>query len=75
MGKIIIGEKFNKLTLLKRFRVKLKNHTPTYYGLYRCDCGEEKMMLIHNVRHNNTKSCGCDYVIGNKQKNARHKVN
>jgi len=76
MPSIQIGEKNNKLTLIKRFKVRLINHRPTYYGLYLCDCGQEKMLLIHNVRHNNTKSCGCDYQVSNKRTrkriNARH---
>ena len=68
------GEKFNKLTLIKKMKVKLVNHTPTYYGIYRCDCGNEKMILLHNVARGVTKSCGCNYLISNKRKrtNARH---
>ena len=66
------GEKFNKLTLIKKLKVKLVNHTPTYYGIYRCDCGMEKMILLHNVARGITKSCGCNYLISNKDKNRKN---
>jgi len=29
------------------------------YGLYRCECGNEKEILIKNVKYKLTKSCGC----------------
>jgi len=63
---ITIGEKFNKLTLLKRLQVKLVGHTRRYYGIFKCDCGEERMILLHNVARGVTKSCGCLYKISNK---------
>jgi hypothetical protein len=74
--KVQIGEKFGKLTLLKKLPVKLKGFNYRYYGLYLCDCGMEKMILIHNVAHGTTSSCGCNYKESNKGKrNARHKIN
>jgi len=64
--KIKINQKFNQLTLIKRFDVRLIKMLPTYYGLYKCDCGNEKMLLVHNVSSGKTKSCGCLYKISNK---------
>ena len=64
--KVNIGDKHNNLTLLKRFDVRFVNHQYTYYGLYKCDCGNIKMLLIHNVSAGKTKSCGCLYKISNK---------
>ena len=61
MNKIKIGDKFNKLTLLKRYEVKLVKMKRTHYGLFECECGTQKMMLIHNVKHGNSKSCGCNH--------------
>jgi hypothetical protein len=65
---ITVGEKFNQLTLIKKLKVKLVGNTPTYYGIYKCDCGMEKMILLHNVARGITKSCGCLYKISNKGK-------
>ena len=66
--RVEINQKFNKLTLIKRFPVKLKGMRYVYYGLFQCECGTEKMMLISNVVHNKSKSCGCNYKISNKDK-------
>jgi hypothetical protein len=45
------GETINKLTLLHK-------KTPSK-GLFRCECGEEKVIFMSNVKSNQTKSCGC----------------
>ena len=70
MGKLDlkIGDKVNKLTLIKRVGA-VKSGT-TYYptGIFQCDCGNEKMIMMTNVRRGNTKSCGCLYKISNKDK-------
>lgn len=29
------------------------------YGMYQCSCGKTKRVRIHDVRQNNTRSCGC----------------
>ena len=63
---VTIGEKFNKLTLIKRLQVKLVGHKRRYYGIFQCECGEERMILLHNVARGVTKSCGCLYKISNK---------
>lgn len=69
--KIKEGDKYNKLILIKKLKVKLIGMTPRYYGIFKCDCGMEKMILIHNVRSEQTKSCGCDYLTSNKRKRNR----
>ena len=47
-----IGYKKNKLTLIE--------HTDKYqYSKYKCDCGNEKVLLNHRVRDEHIKSCGC----------------
>lgn len=79
LNKFEVGDKINKLTLIKKIRVILKGFNYVYYGIFRCDCGVEKKMYIHNVKHGKTKSCGCDYKISNKlnrkHTGARHKTN
>ena len=46
-----VGDKINRLTLIKKCKgVK---------SLFKCDCGNEKMINIYNVEIGKTKSCGC----------------
>lgn len=49
------GEKHGRLTAI-RF---VKKEKYKYYWLFRCDCGNEKIIKINNVRSGNVKSCGC----------------
>ena len=67
-----IGEKTNKLTLIKN--TGLIKSGKRYYrtGLFQCECGNEKMILIKNIKSGNTKSCGCNYKISNKDKRRGH---
>jgi hypothetical protein len=73
-NKVKVGDKYNHLTLLKRIRTKLVDEKYTYYGIWKCDCGEERMILLHNVSLGNTKSCGCLYKISNKTNPKRSKM-
>lgn len=64
----LTGEKFGKLTVLCRARMKDRNS----YWLCRCECGTEKEISMVALRHGQ-KSCGCtayesakDRVIGNQ---------
>ena len=68
------GLKFNKLTLVKRLPVKLLGMRYEYYGLFRCDCGEERMIKIAHVVHNKTKSCGCLYKESNSRPRKKRKT-
>lgn len=62
MGRInIIGEKYNKLTIISV-------HSKTRNGHIRynckCDCGNECRVLGTHLRQGNTKDCGCEKPIG-----------
>lgn len=50
------GDKFNRLTAIKLDHVG--SHYRSYF-LFRCDCGNEKVILGSGVISGNTKSCGC----------------
>ena len=50
----ITGERFGKLTALHRLESS-KNGTR---WLFRCDCGNEKEMLLQNVKSGKSTSCG-----------------
>lgn len=51
----IVGKKFGKLTAVKR--VEGKGHH--LYYLFKCDCGNEKIISKEAVVGGKTKSCGC----------------
>ncbi len=50
------GDRFGKLTCIRFDHVG--NHYRSYF-LFKCDCGNEKIILGSGVISGNTKSCGC----------------
>jgi hypothetical protein len=63
-----IGDKLNKLTLTKNTGIIKSGNKYYKTGIFNCECGNEKMIIVQNVEKNNTKSCGCNYKISNKDK-------
>ena len=57
MGKYrdITGQKFGRLTVV---RFSHRNGR-SYYWLFRCDCGKEKVMQKNSVVYGSSHSCGC----------------
>ena len=53
---IKVGDKFNKLTAIKFIKIGKNSQQ---YWLFKCDCGNEKVIRVNNVKANETKSCGC----------------
>lgn len=53
------GDKKNKLTFLEISRVKYDGWKKINYGMFECECGNTKEILINNVIHGMSKSCGC----------------
>jgi len=53
---IKIGKKYNKLTAIKE--VGSNKHKRKNY-LFKCECGNEKIILGDSVEYEHTKSCGC----------------
>ena len=51
-----IGEKINRLTLVEYAG---KDKHSNKIGLFKCDCGNTKEILMGNVLNGHTKSCGC----------------
>ena len=62
-------QKINKLIFLEESKTIYKGFTKIKYGMFECECGNTKEILIHNVVSNNTKSCGCNSKLrwGNKK--------
>lgn len=58
--KNIIGNKYGKLTVIKRVDDHIQSngkHRPSY--LCKCDCGNECITTASNLQSGRTKSCGC----------------
>lgn len=62
---ISIGDKYNKLTCLSFSHVG--PHNRSYFN-FRCDCGNEKVLLGALVKSGNTMSCGCYGKARRKEK-------
>lgn len=50
------GDKYGRLTCIRFDHIG--NHNRSYF-LFKCDCGNEKIILGSSVKSGNTKSCGC----------------
>lgn len=63
--KIEIGDKYNKLTVLKL------DHEKNYrkYWLCKCDCGNLTVVRDTSLKSRNTKSCGCFVTEKNFKRN------
>ena len=55
----ITGQKFNRLTAIRLHHIKKTKGGSVHYWLFRCDCGNEKVIVKISVTSNITKSCGC----------------
>lgn len=53
----LTGKKFNYLTAIKFVEYDEKSHNCKW--LFKCDCGNEKILGVGGVKSGNTKSCGC----------------
>lgn len=69
----LIGQKFNKLTVLKACYEKRNNDKRARtYVTCQCECGNIKDYYLNNIKYGTTKSCGCknaiklDQLIGKK---------
>ena len=58
-------EKYNYLTTLRKESYNVNQKS--WNWLFRCECGNEKVINIAQVRNGSTKSCGCL-----KMKNLKH---
>lgn len=69
--KSLIGQKFNKLTVLElHHKEKLiskngKQNGYEYFYLCECECGKKIIVNSHNLTRNRVKSCGCMKKLAN----------
>lgn len=53
-------KKFGMLTFLEIGKVTFtKSYRKLSYGIFECECGKTKEILIHNVVSGRQVSCGC----------------
>lgn len=60
------GQKFGKLTILRRDFSKRKDHNPHWTCL--CDCGTETVVSISNLKRGTIISCGCFHLQKNTER-------
>lgn len=51
----VTGERYGRLVAVRR----TKTHAKKTFWLFQCDCGALHECRLENVRHSNTRSCGC----------------
>ena len=66
----LTGEKFERLTVLKRVE---NSHNGHLQYLCRCDCGSELIVKFQSLTKNKSKSCGCLRSENMKAFNAERK--
>ena len=61
--KELIGKKFNSLTIKERvYETKSGKKTNKRYFRCVCDCGNETIVFLHDLKSGGTKTCGCSKV-------------
>jgi hypothetical protein len=55
----LTGQKFNRLTVIKRVENPHKLKKKEIYWLCKCDCGNETILRGYSIKSGNIKSCGC----------------
>lgn len=73
MGRIndLTGKKFNRLTAVKLAYLD-KNNKNRAYWVFKCDCGNEKILSGALVKHGTQKSCGCLQKEAVQKSNKKH---
>lgn len=61
------GDVFHRLTIVKEVYKKNRRHF-----LCKCECGEERVIRMDQLRNGNSKSCGCYNKEISKEKNTIH---
>ena len=56
----MIGQKYNKLTVLSISRIKEKGKRVKVFANCQCDCGNKKRIFASSIKRGSSGSCGCD---------------
>ena len=76
-GHDLIGKRFGRLTVIGK--VNIHNNNGYINWLCKCDCGNECIVISHNLTTGNTQSCGCLHIEtikinGKEHPNYNHKL-
>jgi hypothetical protein len=71
---IKIGDRFEKLTVIKFAGYKLYNGVSYKQWLCKCSCGRKIVVVASSLKNGNTKSCGCIPTQPNGGYNEKYKV-
>ena len=66
----LVGKRFGRLVVIDLIRL---NGERRQRALCRCDCGNEKAIVIHSmIKHGGTSSCGCLWTDAIKESTSTH---
>ena len=71
-SKDITGKKFGKLTAIKLDHIERTKTGTVHYWLYRCDCGNEKVIRKGEVSQGGSQSCGCFLKESVQKRSKKH---
>lgn len=57
--KDLTGQKFGRLSVIKKIDIRDSSNIKRILWLCKCDCGNERTLLSNQLITGNTKSCGC----------------
>lgn len=76
MARMIIHDRYGRLNFVKEVEPKVsKSGNKARMALWKCDCGNEKVINISNVKQGKTTSCGCFHkeIVSEKSEPPIHK--
>ncbi len=53
------GQRFDRLTVVREERKRMPNDAMAWVAHCICDCGNEKTVVVNNLKRGLVKSCGC----------------
>lgn len=68
----ITGKRFGKLTAIRLDHIEKTPTGTVHYWLYRCDCGNEKVIRKGEVSQGGSQSCGCYLRESVKERSTKH---
>lgn len=71
-AKDITGQKFGKLTAIKLDHIEHIKTGTVHYWLYKCDCGNEKVIRKGEVSQGGSQSCGCFLKESVQKRSTKH---
>lgn len=71
----LTGQKFGKLTVIKRVKAPEHVKNKRTYWLCKCECGKENIILRGDLKSKKTVSCGCYNIEKNRKAYGQAAIN